>query len=75
MRAPRRATGVALMVVAPVLWSSAGVVTRHIERAEPVEQVLWRSLFAFAFVFLFLLFRRMNPWSSIRAAGARLVRA
>ncbi|HEV3010226.1 MAG TPA: DMT family transporter [Burkholderiales bacterium] len=64
-----RAQGVALMVAAPVLWSSAGVVTRHIERAEPVEQVFWRSLFAFAFVFSFLLFRKVNPWSSIRAAG------
>ena len=43
------------MIAAPVLWSSAGVVTRHIQRAEPFEQVFWRSLFAFAFVFLFLL--------------------
>ncbi len=57
------------MIAAPVLWSSAGVVTRHIERAQPFEQVFWRSLFAFAFVFSFLLFRRVNPWLSIRAAG------
>jgi len=64
-----RATAVALMIAAPVLWSSAGVVTRHIERAEPFEQVFWRSLFAFAFVFSFLLFKRVHPWSSVRAAG------
>ena len=64
-----RGAGVALMVAAPVLWSSAGVVTRHIQRAEPFEQVFWRSLFAFAFVFLFLLFKKNNPWTSIRAAG------
>lgn len=64
-----RATGVALMVAAPVLWSSAGVVTRHIQRAEPFEQVFWRSLFAFAFVFIALLFQRKHPWLSIRAAG------
>jgi drug/metabolite transporter (DMT)-like permease len=57
------------MIAAPVLWSSAGVVTRHIQRAEPFEQVFWRSLFAFGFVFSFLLFKRLNPWSSIRAAG------
>jgi len=57
------------MVIAPVLWSSAGVVTRHIQRAEPFEQVFWRSLFAFAFVFVFLLLKNTNPWKSIRAAG------
>src|SRR5687768_6909837 len=57
------------MVIAPLLWSSAGVVTRHIQKAQPFEQVFWRSLFAFAFVFLYLLARKTNPWSSIRAAG------
>jgi drug/metabolite transporter (DMT)-like permease len=64
-----RTTAVALMVAAPVLWSSAGVVTRHIERAEPFEQVFWRSLFAFSFVFITLVFQRKHPWTSIRAAG------
>ena len=57
------------MVAAPVLWSSAGVVTRHIQRAEPFEQVFWRSLFAFAFVLVVLLIRRQHPWLSVRAAG------
>jgi drug/metabolite transporter (DMT)-like permease len=57
------------MIAAPVLWSSAGVVTRHLQRAEPFEQVFWRSLFAFAFVFCFLVFKKTNPWTSIRAAG------
>jgi len=57
------------MVVAPVLWSSAGVVTRHIERAEPLEQVFWRSLFAFAFVAVALVFLRANPFKAVRAAG------
>jgi len=33
-----RGAALALMVAAPVLWSSAGVVTRHIERAEPIEE-------------------------------------
>jgi drug/metabolite transporter (DMT)-like permease len=64
-----RGTAVALMIAAPVLWSSAGVVTRHIQRAEPVEQVFWRSLFAFAFVFGFLLLQKTNPWKAVRAAG------
>ena len=50
-----------LMLIAPVLWSTAGVVTRHIERAQPSEQVFWRSLFAFVFVAAILLFRRKSP--------------
>jgi drug/metabolite transporter (DMT)-like permease len=64
-----RATGLALMVAAPVLWSSAGVVTRHIQSAAPFEQVFWRSLFAFAFVFSVLVFQKKHPWKAVRAAG------
>lgn len=64
-----RSSAVALMVAAPVLWSSAGVVTRHIERAQPFEQVFWRSLFAFAFVFIVLVFQKTRPWKAVRAAG------
>jgi len=64
-----RSAGVALMIAAPVLWSSAGVVTRHIQEAAPVEQVFWRSLFAFLFVFVVLLFQRTSPWKAVRAAG------
>jgi drug/metabolite transporter (DMT)-like permease len=67
--ASSRGVALALMVAAPVLWSSAGVVTRHIERAQPFEQVFWRSLFAFAFVFVFLLIKKSHPWRSVRAAG------
>jgi len=57
------------MIAAPVLWSTAGVVTRHIERASPFEQVFWRSLFAFVFVFGYLLFKKTRPWSAVRNAG------
>jgi drug/metabolite transporter (DMT)-like permease len=64
-----RAAGLALMLAAPVLWSSAGVVTRHIQSAQPVEQVFWRSVFAFGFVFAFLLLQKTNPWKAVRAAG------
>jgi len=56
------------MVAAPVLWSTAGVVTRHVERAGPFEQVFWRSLFAFLFVLVFLIFKT-NPWQALRKAG------
>jgi drug/metabolite transporter (DMT)-like permease len=57
------------MVIAPVLWSTAGVVTRHVERAEPYEQVFWRSLFAFVFVFFTLLIMKRGPWKTTRAMG------
>ena len=56
-----RTGGLALMCAAPVLWSTAGVVTRHIERATAFELVFWRSLFAFLFVALALLVMRRNP--------------
>ena len=56
-----RASGLALMFAAPVLWSTAGVVTRHVERATPFETVFWRSLFAFLFVGLVVLALRRNP--------------
>jgi drug/metabolite transporter (DMT)-like permease len=42
------------MVAAPVLWSTAGVVTRHLQKAPAFEQVFWRSLFCFLFVFVVL---------------------
>jgi drug/metabolite transporter (DMT)-like permease len=64
-----RGGAVALMIAAPVLWSSAGVVTRHIERALPFEQVFWRSLFAFVFVFAVLLLQKGHPWKAVRRAG------
>jgi len=58
------------MVVAPLLWSSAGVVTRHIERAAAFEQVFWRSLFACAFVALTLsVLQRRTPFKAMHAAG------
>jgi drug/metabolite transporter (DMT)-like permease len=46
------------MLIAPVLWSTAGVVTRHVEQAPRFEQVFWRSFFAFVFVGAVLLLRR-----------------
>ena len=68
-----RPLGLVLMFTAPVLWSTAGVVTRHIERATPFELVFWRSFFAFAFVALALLALRRNPlklgWAGIASGG------
>jgi drug/metabolite transporter (DMT)-like permease len=56
------------MLVAPLLWSSAGVVTRHVESATPFELVFWRSLFAFLFVFI-VLSMKTKPWKALRDAG------
>jgi drug/metabolite transporter (DMT)-like permease len=65
-----RAGGLALMFTAPVLWSTAGVVTRHVERATAFELVFWRSFFAFLFVALALLALRRNP---LRIGGSGLL--
>jgi drug/metabolite transporter (DMT)-like permease len=39
------ASAVALMVLATLLWSIAGVVTRHLDAARSFEVTFWRSLF------------------------------
>jgi drug/metabolite transporter (DMT)-like permease len=57
------------MVAATVLFSSAGVVIRHVERAPALEMVFWRSLFAFVFVLAFLSLRQKAPWQALRAVG------
>jgi drug/metabolite transporter (DMT)-like permease len=68
-----RAGALALMCAAPVLWSTAGVVTRHVEKASAFELVFWRSLFAFLFVAVVLIFLRRNPmrmgWPGVLSGG------
>jgi drug/metabolite transporter (DMT)-like permease len=67
---PRRAVALALMIVAPVLWSTAGVLTRQIQSAGAFEMAFWRSSFATVFVFLALLFlQERRPWQTLREAG------
>jgi drug/metabolite transporter (DMT)-like permease len=67
-RAHRRA--IALMVIAPILWSVAGVVTRHLESAGRWEVTFWRSLFAAVFVAAVLLTTRgAKAWDAVRATG------
>ena len=66
--AHRRA--VVLMIVAPTLWSIAGVVTRHLDSAGRWEVTFWRSLFAAVFVLAALLFTRgASAWDAVRATG------
>jgi drug/metabolite transporter (DMT)-like permease len=60
----------ALMVVAPVLWSLAGVLTRQIQSAGAFEMAFLRSSFAAAFVFCaLLLLQGRRPWHTVREAG------
>ncbi len=60
---------IALMVLVTFLWSTAGVVTRHLESAAGVEVTLWRSAFAAVFVACYLVFVRRDFIGSLRAAG------
>jgi drug/metabolite transporter (DMT)-like permease len=67
-RAHRRA--IVLMIIAPTLWSIAGVVTRQLDFAGRWEVTFWRSLFAAAFVLAALLFTRgRGAWEAVRASG------
>lgn len=70
--AHRRA--VILMVIAPTLWSIAGVVTRHLspelQAHGRFEITFWRSFFAALTVAGFLAFVRRDFVGSIRRAGA-----
>ena len=67
-----RAGALALMFTAPVLWSTAGVVTRHVESATAFELVFWRSFVCFLCVAAFMVLRRMRlrlDWPML-ASGA-----
>ena len=67
---PGRTLALSLMVMAPVLWSTAGVVTRHIQGAAAFEMVFWRSLFCALFVTsALLILDRRNPWRAALGAG------
>jgi len=67
---PRRPVALALMVVAPVLWSMAGVLTRSIERAGAFEIAFWRSTFATLFAAAALAtLQGAGAWRALRAVG------
>jgi drug/metabolite transporter (DMT)-like permease len=68
--AQRRPVALALMVLAPLLWSLAGVLARQVQSAGAFEMAFWRSSFAAAFVFLALtLLQGRRPFATLRAAG------
>jgi len=58
------------MIVAPLLWSMAGVMMRSIERAGPFEIAFWRSTFAALFVAGALAaLQGAGAWRAMWAAG------
>lgn len=68
--APRRPVALALMVLAPLLWSLAGVLARQVQSAGAFEMAFWRSSFAAAFVFGALAWLQgSRPFATLRAAG------
>jgi len=61
---------VLLMVLVTLMWSIAGVVTRHLEAARSFEVTFWRSAFnAAALVVALLWMRGPRLWADIRGGG------
>lgn len=61
---------VLLMICAAMLWSIAGVFTRHLDAARGFEVTFWRSVFAAAFVAGALLWQKKDhAFASVRAVG------
>lgn len=72
MKFPQLTPGraVALMVLVTLMWSSAGVVTRHLESAQRFEVTFWRSFFTVVSLLLILpVFQGRAVFSTIRAGG------
>lgn len=58
------------MVVVTLLWSTAGVVTRHLEAAKAFEVTFWRSFFTLATLLVLLpLWQGRAVWARMWAAG------
>ena len=64
---------VALMLGVTLLWSTAGVVTRHLQAARSFEVTFWRSAFNVVALLLALLWLRgPRLWADIRSGGRAL---
>jgi len=64
---------VLLMLLVTLMWSTAGVVTRHLEGARSFEVTFWRSAFnALALVAALLWMRGPRLWADIRGGGRAL---
>jgi drug/metabolite transporter (DMT)-like permease len=64
---------VLLMVAVTLMWSTAGVVTRHLESARSFEVTFWRSFFTVLSLLVILpLWRGRATWSVFRQGHAAL---
>jgi len=65
-----RGRAIWLMVVVTLLWSIAGVVTRHLDSARSFEVTFWRSLFnALTLAVALTAMRGSRLWHDLRHAG------
>ncbi len=63
----------ALMVLVTLLWSIAGVVTRHLDAARSFEVTFWRSLFnALTLAIVLSALQGRSLWSGVRHGGRLL---
>jgi len=61
------------MVAVTLMWSTAGVVTRHLEHAQKFEVTFWRSFFTMLCLLVMLpLFKGREVFGRMRHAGAAL---
>ena len=64
---------VGLMVLVALMWSTAGVVTRHLEAARAFEITFWRSAFtALSLAVILPWWQGAEVWTKIRRAGGML---
>ncbi|MDO8320825.1 DMT family transporter [Rhodoferax sp.] len=62
-----------VMVAVTLMWSTAGVVTRHLEHAQKFEVTFWRSFFTMLCLLVMLpLFKGRHVFSRMRQGGASL---
>ena len=61
------------MVAVTLMWSTAGVVTRHLEHAQKFEVTFWRSFFTMLCLLVMLpMFKGRDVFSRMRHGGAAL---
>ena len=64
---------VVLMVAVTLMWSIAGVITRHLEQARSFEITFWRSFFTVLSLLVILpFFQGREVFTKIRRGGAAL---
>src|SRR6218665_639607 len=73
MRELSHSRAVLLMVATALMWSTAGVVTRHLEHARSFEVTFWRSLFTLLALLVILpAMQRATVFAAMRKTGRAL---